>query len=173
MSEQAKYHSNYTVGIILILLGVFFLCVQLELVNWESFWPLILIVGGLLFYLGFLVNRRNFGLLMPGTILLVIGVLFFCTNQGYWNRMEELWPTFILAPGLGLVLMYIFGPKGNALWIPATVLIVLACLFYGRSWGIFRYWPVVLIAVGLYLLVKGFNLPKEPTSKDQADFTKK
>jgi uncharacterized membrane protein len=173
MSEQAKNHSNYTVGIILILLGVFFLCVQLDLVNWDNFWPIILIVGGLLFYLGFLVNRRNFGLLMPGTILLVIGVLFFYTNRGYWNRMDELWPTFVIAPGLGFILMYIFGPKGNALWIPATVLIVLACLFYGRLWGIFRYWPVILIAVGLYLLVRGLNLPKEPAGKDRADFTEK
>jgi len=173
MSEQPKNHSNYTVGIILILLGAFFLCVQLGLVNWDNFWPIILIVGGLLFYLGFLVNRRNFGLLMPGTILLVIGVLFFYTNQGYWHRMDELWPTFVLAPGLGFILMYIFGPKGNALWIPATVLIVLACLFYGRLWGIFRYWPVILIAVGLYLLVRGFNLPKEPANKDRADFTEK
>jgi hypothetical protein len=173
MSEQAKNHSNYTVGIFLILLGVFFLCVQLGFVNWDNFWPLILIVGGLLFFLGFLVNHKNFGLLMPGTILLVIGVLFIYTNQGYWHRMDELWPTFVLAPGLGFLLMFIFGPKGNSLWIPATVLIVLACLFYGRLWGIFRYWPVILIAVGLYLLVKGLNIQKGPASQDPSDFTDK
>lgn len=173
MSEQPKNRSNYTVGIVLILLGIFFLCVQLGFVNWDNFWPFVLIVGGLLFYLGFLVNRRNFGLLMPGTILLVIGFLFFYTNQGHWYRMDELWPTFILAPGLGFILMYIFGPKGNTLWIPATVLIVLACLFYSRLWGIFRYWPVILILVGLYLLVRGLNFPKEPKSTDPADFTDK
>ena len=99
-------------GIILIALGLLFLIPRLLNVHLGELWPLLIFGGGIGFYVGFIHDRSNYGLLMPGTILSVIGLLFlYCTFEG-WYMMETLWPIFIIAPGVGFVLMYLFG-QGN------------------------------------------------------------
>ncbi len=171
MAENQTNKSNFITGLLLILLGVFLLSAQFGYICWENLWPFFLIVGGILFFLGFLLNRRNFGLLMPGSVLTVIGLLFLYTNAGRWYEMEHLWPTFVLAPGIGFILMYLSGPKGNGLWIPAIILCTIALVFYARFWFIFRYWPVILIAVGLYILINANKRKPKSESKDPVDFT--
>jgi len=171
MSKKQSTNSSYVLGIFLIILGVFILIIQSGYVNWANFWPFILIIGGTLFFFGFFLNRKNFGLLMPGAILLITGMLFQYLNHTHWHYMEELWPTFILAPGLGLLLMFLFGPKGNALWIPGSILVTLALIFYARFCYFFRYWPIVLILVGLYLIFSGFGKKENTEPKDPVDFT--
>jgi len=171
MSEKKQVHSNYILGLFLILLGVFILIIQSDYFHWDNFWPYILIISGTLFFLGFIVNRNNFGLLMPGSILLIIGVLFLYLNSGNWYRMEELWPTFILAPGIGFLFMFLFGPKGNALWIPCFILVTIALLFYARFWCILRYWPVALILIGLYIILSGLWGKDSKSSDNPVDFT--
>jgi hypothetical protein len=68
-----------------------------------------------------------------------------------------LWPTFILGPGVGLLMMYLFGKRESGLLIPAFILIGLSAIFF-VAFGPFRYysryWPVLLILVGLFLLLK-------------------
>jgi len=157
MSKRQVTHSSYVLGIFLIILGAFILIIQSGYVYWGNFWPFILIIGGMLFFFGFFLNRKNFGLLMPGSILLIIGVLFLYTSHNHWHCMEQLWPTFVLAPGVGFLLMFLFAPKGNALWIPGSILVTLALIFYARFCCFFRYWPIVLILVGLYLIFSGFG----------------
>lgn len=171
MSEKQSTNYSYALGALLIILGVFILIIQSGYVNWANFWPFILIIGGALFFFGFFLNRKNFGLLMPGSILLIIGVLFLYTSHNHWHYMEQLWPTFILAPGLGLLLMFLFAPKGNALWIPGGILVTLALTFYARFCYFFRYWPIVLILVGLYLIFSGFGKKEHTKPKDTVDFT--
>ena len=163
--------SNFITGLVLILLGIFMLSAQFGLICWENLWPFFLIVGGVLFLLGFLMNRNNYGLLMPASVLTIIGLLFLYTNTGRWYEMENLWPTFVLAPGIGFVLMYMFGPKGNGLWIPAAILLTIALIFYARFWLVFRYWPVILIAIGLYILISANKKKPKLESKDPVDFT--
>ena len=171
MSGKQSKNSSYALGALLIILGIFMLIVQFGYVNWGKFWPFILIIGGTLFFFGFFLNRKNFGLIMPGTILFIIGVLFLYTSHSHWHYMEELWPTFILAPGVGLLLMFLFGPKGNAFWIPGSILVTLALIFYARFWYFFRYWPIVLILVGLYLIFSGFGKNEHTEPEDPVDFT--
>jgi hypothetical protein len=171
MAENQVNKSNLVAGIVLILIGIFFLAAQFGFVCWENLWPFILIIGGMLFFIGFLTNRSNFGLLMPGSILTITGLLFLYTNAGHWYAMENLWPTFIVAPGIGFVLMYLFGPKGNGLWIPALILIILALIFYAEFWRIFHFWPIILIVAGLYILVTAGRKSQKSDSKDPVDFT--
>ncbi len=171
MTEQKNKRSDSILGILLILFGFFLLSAQFGWISWENIWPVFLIVGGIMFYLGFLANRNNYGLLMPGSILTVIGVLFLYTSAHNWHQMEVLWPTFILAPGIGFVLMYIFGPKGNGLWIPAGILIIIALVFYAQFSCFFRYWPVILIIIGIFIIFNGMDKKSKSKSKDTIDFT--
>jgi hypothetical protein len=161
--------SNYVLGMFLILLGILILLIQLNRIDWENFWPFILIAIGLLFILGFFLNRRNYGLLMPGSIFLIVGGLFLYMTQSSWREMEYLWPTFILAPGIGFLLMFLFGEAHNKLWVPGVILLAFSVAFYARAWDFLRYWPILLIVIGIYLIVRTVG-PK--TDSKEGDFTK-
>ncbi len=143
-------------GIILILIGFLFLGNNLNWfrVEWRDMWPLVMIIGGILFWMGWIVNRKEYGLLMPGTILLAYGLLFqYCVFNG-WYWMDELWPVFLLGPGLGFFFMYIFGHREAGLLVPGSILTGLAVLFWiGQDMWRF-FWPLLLIGIGVYLLLK-------------------
>jgi hypothetical protein len=151
MTEQTS-NSNWIGGIFLILLGILIILVQFNYFDWSDLWPLVLVGVGLLFLIGFFVNHSNFGLLMPAMILLIIGTLFLYLERTSWYNMNNLWPTFILAPGVGFFFMYFFGPQNNRLWIPGTILVSIAAIFFAGELSVFRYWPVLLILLGLYLI---------------------
>ena len=153
MAERNSSIPNLILGIFLIILGLFILLIQNSRFIWGDSWPLIVIAAGLLFFIGFFINKENYGLLMPGSILLIIGILFLYLTQTGWYQMEDLWPTFILAPGVGFFMMCLFGPKKNKLWIPGTILVLLAIIFYAQFYYYFPYWPVIFILVGLYLII--------------------
>ncbi len=152
MAKKNSSKPNLAFGIFLIILGLFILLIQNSRFTWGDSWPLIIIAAGLLFFIGFFINKINYGLLMPGSILLIIGVLFLYLTQMGWYHMENLWPTFLLAPGIGFFMMCFFGPKKNKLWIPGTILVLLSVIFYAQFCFYFRYWPVILILLGLYLI---------------------
>ncbi len=141
-------------GFLLILLGVLFLGNNLAWFNldWENLWPLVMILGGILFWIGWIGNRKEVGLLMPGTILTTYGLLFLYCSQDGWYQMDRLWPVFLLGPGLGFFFMYLLGSRERGLLIPASILTVLAILFWAGENVFHFFWPILLIGVGIYLL---------------------
>ena len=146
--------SNLFSGILLILLGVILFLGQFVYLHWYDSWPLLIIGIGVLFLAGFALDLTNYGLLMPASILLITGTLFLYLDRTTWHNMSYLWPTFILAPGIGFIFMFFFGPAKNHLWFPGILLITIAALFYAEQWDYLRYWPVLLILLGIYLLVE-------------------
>jgi len=141
-------------GILLIVLGVFFLFANIADVHLGSFWPVFVFGLGVAFIVMFLRDRKNYGVLMPGTILTVIGLLFLaCTIYG-WDQMERLWPFFVMAPGLGFVMMYLFGKRERGLLIPAGILTGLGLIFLLNVNESEYLWPGVLILVGVLFLIK-------------------
>ncbi len=71
--------------------------------------------------------------------------------------MRTLWPFFILAPGLGFVLMYLLGPKEQGLLIPGGILLAVGAFFlFGRT-NLDYLWPFLLIAAGVSVLVSGLG----------------
>ncbi|MDZ7291640.1 MAG: hypothetical protein ONB44_16810 [candidate division KSB1 bacterium] len=144
-------------GGLLIVIGALFLAINLLEIDWRKLWPLLVFAGAAVNFAIFIADRRNYGVLMPATILLIYGALFqYCVLEGWWH-MSELWPTFILGPGAGLLMMYLFGKRDTGLLIPSLVLIGLSAIFFVtlgplRDYG--QYWPVLLIIVGLLLLLK-------------------
>ena len=141
-------------GIMLIALGVLFLIANLSHYNLESLWPVFVLGPGVAFIVMFFRDRNNYGVLMPGTILTVIGLLFFaCTMYG-WDQMERLWPLFIMAPGLGFVMMYLFGKHERGLLIPAGILTGLGLVFLMGINESDYLSPAVLILLGLLFLIR-------------------
>lgn len=175
MSKKSK-----VLGGILIILGILFLLKNFSIFNiWDfinlrtifrltgtligRFWPaLFLILPGLLFHSAFFTGtRRNPGVLVPGGILLVLGIVFQINMLfGGWSI---LWPVYIFSVAFGLMELYVFGPRDRGLLIPISILTGLSLVFFiafslngllsinTRPFAI----PVVLILMGMIVLFGG------------------
>jgi hypothetical protein len=156
-------------GLILIFIGIAFLSDNLGIIyiSWDTFWPWFLIAGGILFFLGWLGDREKYGLLMPASILTIYGSLFLYSSYNHWWQMQNLWPVFLLGPGVGFLLMYFLGKRESGLLVPGGILLGLGVIFLigeGR-WRFF--WPLLLILFGILLLLRG-RLTKQPKGEIQS-----
>ena len=148
---------NLSPGIMLILVGILILLDRLSILSLGQTWPLIVICLGLVFHLEFILSgSRAAGVLVPGGILTVIGLLFlFCTFFG-WENMNLFWPLFILAPAVGLFELYIFGGRERGLLVSVLVLTIVSAVFLIQSFFGYGYQillPIGLIAAGIVLLL--------------------
>ena len=98
---------------------------------WEYIWPLFILIPGLSMELDFFTRRNsnNAGELVPGGILMVLGVFFYFNIFTNFSYMDLLWPIFILAPAFGLFQLYYFGKRDRGLLVPVGILSVIGLIF--------------------------------------------
>ncbi|MCK4236662.1 MAG: hypothetical protein KAX38_06060 [Candidatus Krumholzibacteria bacterium] len=155
-----KEHKHSPVpGLILVALGILFLLGNFGAfrIDTDIFWTYIIIVLGIIFWLVFLFDRSKSGHIMPGTILLTVGLLLNYAVRNGWGAMKYLWPFFILAPAFGFYAMFLFGGRDRTLLIPAGILTVIGLVFFlqGFDHSMRLIWPIAIIIIGVLLLVKG------------------
>ncbi|MFD2446248.1 LiaI-LiaF-like domain-containing protein [Bacillus sp. CGMCC 1.16607] len=150
-------------GMILIGFGAYFYLQQSQITLFKEFytWPTLLIIVGIAF-LGQAYIAKDYDGILPGTILLGFGVHFHVVHK------LAIWPdhigTFILIIALGFLLRY---QKLGVGLFQGLLFLALAglLLFYDKivSWiGVlenrvtvaWKFWPAVLILIGIYLLLK-------------------
>lgn len=166
--------SGKVLGTILVILGALFLLKNFNILGPFSgmisfgylvgkFWPaLFLILPGLLFHHGYFTGKRKDpGLLVPGGILLVLGIVFQVNMLfGWW---DVTWPLYIFSVAFGLFELYAFGSREKGLLVPVGILSGLSVIFFfafalphifsaGARQVIL---PVALIAAGLIVLYGG------------------
>jgi hypothetical protein len=155
---------NLVWGSIMILAGAFFLAVQMipQLDNWiGDNWAIFIIGIGTLFLIAAAVTRTP-SLAIPAAIVGGIGTLLFWQNAtGNWDSWAYAWtfiPGFV---GIGLILSDLLSGKfrlpsgGPILLIISLVLFAVFGSFLGAPFNIFKYWPVLLIALGLWQIFRG------------------
>ncbi len=147
---------NQSIGLGFIFLGIIFLLENLSVFqfNFLQIWPVIVALVGLGFLLGFANNRQNAALLMPGVILIIYGGLFLYCRVFGWENIQTLWPLLLIAPGLGFLVLYLFNPQQKNLLWPSAILIVLGFLFLFRHIPYLKYWPVLLVILGVVLIFR-------------------
>lgn len=161
---------SITGGIVLIAAGILLLLKTMgyvdsyfELLKVWLYWPaMFLAIPGLIFHYAFFNGRRNNpGLLVPGGILLVLGIVFQINMLiGAW---DILWPGYILSVAVGLFELYIFGAREKGLLIPVGILGGLSLIFFTKfslrqiiPYDISGYvLPVLLVAIGLSIIFGG------------------
>jgi hypothetical protein len=149
-------------GIILLVGGVLLLLAQAKIiVDIQSLIvPIILLGLGLAFHLQyFFSGRKNEGVLVPGGILLVYGLLFLAV-QKFGQSFQILWPLFILGPALGLFELYVFSRGRSGSMAPVFILTAVgggALLF---TCGVVSDWNVfiaaLLIVIGASMMAGAF-----------------
>jgi hypothetical protein len=159
-----RTRSSLTFGFLLILLGAWFLAVQLvPQLNWFwniLTWPVsIIIIAIFLFLLGIVLNAP--GMAIPACIVGGIGGLLYWQNAtGNWESWTYAWPLIPGFVGAGLMLAAIMGEGGRdtfrvGAWmsiISLTVFAIFGAFFGANVLG--TYWPVLLILVGVWVLIQ-------------------
>lgn len=161
-----KNNSKYIIGAILVIIGILTISGNIGVLSFSWLinltWPMMFIAISFFFFLGYLSKRPDgAGLLVPAGILLTLGGTFLL---GELLSYSLVWPAFIAAPAVGLLLLYLFGDRSPGLLVPIGILFTIAgtCFFSElfNLWGVL--WPGFIIApaVGLFLLYIAGN--REP-----------
>jgi hypothetical protein len=152
---------NTFTGIMLIMIGGAFLLGQVTDIDFD--WTFILMGLGLAFILKSVFERKP-GSVFPGVLLLLLGLLFFSDNMGI--DLFGVWDTWPFIPGVvGIAFLaeWAITREKNGLLFTAGILIVVSTLFVlaesrHMRWytvgNILEWWPLALLAMGVYLLVK-------------------
>jgi len=143
-------------GVILIVVGVALFAVQLLHLDAN----VIVLIIGLVFATAF-VGTRLYGLLIPAAILTGLGTGILVEDFGYTRE------AVVLGLGLGFLAIYgvdlvTSGAHRPGRWwplIPGAILMVVAAMSgaFGPDGerAIQQGWPIVLIAAGAWLLLRG------------------
>lgn len=107
---------------------------------------------------GYQVKRS--GRILPGAILIALGLIFLAGNLWSFDLWETLWPLVLVALGLVWVVR---GP----LWL-GIVSIVVGGIFFADALGadvdMGTYWPLVLVALGVGILLERNNVGRRRAS---------
>jgi len=149
---------------ILIGIGVFFLLRQLKipiLTNFYSWQTIVIIIGLALLIHSY--KTKNYQNIFSGTVILGIGIHFHgLQHYSFWI---DHWAMYILIIGIAFLIRYIKTKDGFFYGIFLTGLaIFLLFPFNLPDWlnwvyvvfnVVERYWAIILIIIGIYLLRKG------------------
>ena len=168
-------------GIILILLGLFFLAGQfnIPLPNLGQLWPGFILLGGVLFLGDYAFGGRpDPDRIFLGVSALLIGCFFFLftfhvplpvpplQDGVQWGDMGRLWPVFVLIGGLAFLGQWVARPANhgarNMSLLALLVGIVALVLNFGVAnqsllRQIVRLWPLLLVAAGIQMLLQLFK----------------
>ena len=156
---QAQTHGGQTyhgprerdrtvLGLIFIGGGLLFLLDQVGIFgNLGNLVPLLI---GAIFLYAYFTTRPGYrvGFLIPGAILTGIGAGQLIENL----PVPRLWPggdMTVLTLGLGFCLIWVLERKHWWALIPGGILVMVGL---SNVWGIVQFWPIALIALGVYLL---------------------
>jgi hypothetical protein len=166
MNRRAR--GGVAAGVVLVLLGVWFLIVQFVpwLEGWFS-WPMIIIgVGALLLVFGLLGGEP--GMAVPAFVVGGIGCLLFWQNAtGNWESWSYAWALIPCFVGVGTLFSGILGRDGEQIRGGAWLLLIGAILFavFGSFFGALgflgKYWPALLILLGVLSLFQGLFRRRE------------
>ncbi|WP_099158673.1 LiaI-LiaF-like domain-containing protein [Virgibacillus ndiopensis] len=154
---------NSFAGYLLIGIGAYFLLKELKLPIITDFysWPTLLIVIGLALLIHSY-SSKDYQNLFSGTVVLGLGIHFH--GVAHYSFWIEHWAVYPLIVGVAFIVRYL---KTKAGLLPGVILIGVSLLLIFSirlpvwfDWiyividYIERFWPILLIGIGIYLLRK-------------------
>jgi hypothetical protein len=165
-SMDQRRISSLGAGIILILLGGWFLAGKLipalEAFQIERFtWPLIIIlIGAIMLILGLLTGSPHMA--VPAFVISGIGgILYWQDSIGAWDSWTYIWTLIPGFVGLGTVVHGLLGGsvrrrvlRGLRSILISALLFLIFGSFFGGLTILGPYWPLLVVGVGVYMLVR-------------------
>jgi hypothetical protein len=134
---------------------------------WELFWPIFVIIPGLLFFAGMVALGRSGGpLAIPGAVVTTVGLILL--QQAAFERYDTwayAWALLVVAVGLGLLIFGWWSERPSVrsagwrvLKVGAVLFVVFGAFFelwLGLGGGAWRdvAWLVLLVLLGVLLLL--------------------
>jgi hypothetical protein len=173
-------HPAVGIAIVLIAVGVFLLLSNLGVfraydLSIDDFWPGLLVLGGLAFWLQFLLGSdHDPGLAFVGTAALLLGAFFFLITLNArvpfenarlgarfdWGDNQYLWPVYPLVGGIAFILLGLLDRDWGAFGL-GLVAVVVGAVALPFTLGIredteklVQYWPLLLILIGVMALLR-------------------
>jgi hypothetical protein len=151
-------NNRYAVGLIIVAAGIILLLGKLGVIEflWSVFWPVLILIPGLILHALYFSRTLPSGVLVPGGILVTISVMFLlCTIFG-WKLMAYLWPGFPLAVAIGLYEYYIFDRSSSrSVFVAALILAAVSAVLFGiviLSTGAIYVVALALIVAGALMI---------------------
>jgi hypothetical protein len=173
-AQPRRAGTGVALGIVFVVVGLFFLLVRLANVDLGSYgWPLFIVIPGLtLLIVGFV--SLGTGAAIPGGILTMVGlVLAYQNSSGNWASWVYVWP--LVAPGGVGVGLFLQGMRdrnqglikqGRSLIVIAFLIFMIGFVFFesilhltGTDYGLFGKvaLPGLLVIIGVALLVRSLQ----------------
>ncbi|MDT8381893.1 MAG: hypothetical protein RQ728_06515 [Brevefilum sp.] len=149
-------------GFFLILLGILFLIREIAPQYFQFWdWPFIIIGLGFLFIIWAIASGTG-GLAVPGSILAGLGGIFYYQNMtGDWESWTYIWALIPGFVGIGIIISSLIDRNFKQSISAGLILILISAIMlfsFGAAFGldpeITKYWPALLIALGLISLVR-------------------
>jgi hypothetical protein len=167
---EGNRRATLTLGVLMLVVGGWFMAMQLVpgLNAWVSQffdWPWFVIGGGFLFLVAAIVGGVP-GLAVPGFIIMGAGgILYYQNATGEWYSWAYMWSLILVAVGLGVMTMHLLEGKPRKAWREGGNTVITGVVFFLIFASFFRpmfgdsplfgaYWPVAIIAIGLWLLLR-------------------
>src|ERR1700674_1380314 len=166
--------SGIALGVVFVVIGVFYLLVQVLGIDLSSFgWPLFVIIPGLTLLIVGIISLGT-GAAIPGGILTTVGlVLAYQNSTGNWASWAYAWA--LVAPGGVGVGLFLQGMRdrnqglikqGRSLIVIAFLIFMIGFVFFesilhltGTDYGLFGKvaLPGLLVVIGVALLVRSLQ----------------
>lgn len=158
-----KNRSKILIGIIFILLGIYFLLINLGL--WKGLaGNFFLIVLGVSFITAFYVSGKAVGFLIPGFILTFMGMVLALLQSGLIEE-KKYWPLIITAVAMAFICVYFLGTREEEAWplVIGIILLVISGMLLATTFGLLDwdfwhligyFWPIALIFLGIWILLR-------------------
>ena len=161
-------------GTVLVVVGtwIFLQNLGVNLPGLEEMWPILPCLAGAALLVSFFTGKdRGAGRVFLGTAGLLVGLFFFAFTLGPlgWWEMEVYWPAYPLIGGMAFLATWVAGRRRESgLLVPAALNAVAGVVGFSFTLGwlemwvlpvIETGWPLVLIAMGLLIVFRGF-VPK-------------
>ncbi len=116
-----KQSGNSFWGIALLILGFFFILKNYNVISdfyFEEYWPIFPFSAGMGFFVQFIHHRKEWGVLIPGSILLFIGISAGLNNFNIYyfdwlNIWHDYWPTLIIFSGIVIIVKGLFSSHSD------------------------------------------------------------
>ncbi len=146
-------HGNRILGTALVAIGLLMLLSEMGLTGLGWLWPSILLVIGVAMLYGYYRERDDSGKVFTATTIVLLSFFFLLSHQGALDTSRH-WPFFVLAPGIGLLVMSRVDAQRRDAMVPGWIMVGAAAVGYFFSLGIFSRLVALLFGlVGLILKV--------------------
>ena len=135
---------------------------DMNFLSFSNFWPLFILIPGILIEVNFFSLKREPAILVLGGIFTTTGLLFFFETSTSWKYSTQTWPIYTLGLAIGLFQYYLFSKKNKALLffifllafvsLFSFVINILGNTYVWLTYGLMP--PCLIIVLGVYIFIK-------------------